>query len=495
MKIKSKYFIIGAIFLISVLIRVYFSADTEHFQPDGTYYTIHQLENIKETGMPLYNDDLSFSGRTTISPPGYYYLLYIATFALPDDLVFLLLPAILASLSIIIIYFIAKKLTNNNTVAYFSSFISIFIPIYLLRTTNTLSTYTIIMPLMLICLYFFSKIEEKNNTLLWYTVALCALNLISPHSFILIGCLITYVIMIKIEGLKLTKTKKEVIIFSLFFTFWAQFLIYKKALLIHGPQVIWQNIPLELILNYFTEINLLTIIYYVGIIPFFCAIYILYRYSLQVKNKEVDIFIALTILISLFLVFRLIKLEVGLMYLGFCFIIFFSLFYKKILLYIHKTKFGKYSSFILVIFIIFFIFTSIIPSISLLIQNKPIQDETIEALEWIKINTPEKSSVLGTITEGNLITTIAKRKNMIDSNFLLIEDINDRVKDVKTIFTSPLSAKAIELTDFYDIDYIFIDSARKEYSITDLKYSDSECVRLIYDKEIKIYEVLCFWED
>ena len=84
---------------------------------------------------------------------------------------------------------------------------------------------------------------------------------------------------------------------------------------------------------------------------------------------------------------------------------------------------------------------------------------------------------------------------MIDSNFLLIEDINDRVKDVKTIFTSPLSAKAIELTDFYDIDYIFIDSARKEYSITDLKYSDSECVRLIYDKEIKIYEVLCFWED
>jgi len=492
MKRYTEYLILVGIILIGIILRVYFTAESSNFRNDGSFYVIRQVEEIRDTGSPLYNDQLSYDGRSNPFPPGYHYILTIGSIILSKRLAFMILPALFASLASLMVYLISKRLTNNVPISLFSSFISLFIPVYSLRTTNTLSPYSLIIPLTLLCLYLFSKADKKNkNTPIWYVISLCLLSITTASSVIVIGSLLMYVLILKIEGIILDKVKKELIIFSLFFVMWIQFLIYKKALLIHGPYVIWQNIPFELILNYFSEVNILTIIYYVGIIPFLCGMYIIYRYSLKIKNEQMYLYIALTAVIALLLVFRLIELQLGLIYFGFCFVIFFSIFYKQLLIYIGKTKINKYKQWVMPIFFILLLFTSIIPSLAISNNEKGVSTSTTLALEWIQVNTPDTSIILGTIKEGELINSIAERRNIIDENFILIKDINTRVKDIKTVYTSSSLVKAIEILDYYNIDYIFFDSARKTYNIDELLYVNSECFEEVYDEDIKIYKVLC----
>jgi len=488
----NEYLILGLIIAVSIAIRLFFAFYSPSFQNDGSYSVIRQVEEIQATGTPLYNDHLSYSGRYSPFTPGYHYLLTAGIIAFPDKLAFNLIPIILASIAPLIIYLISRRLTNNVSVSLFSSFISIFIPIYIQKTTNTLSSFTMVVPLTLLCLFLFSKVNKNNKkSIAGYVISLCLLSITSGNVFILIGCLLLYVLILKLEEIKLDKVKKELIIFSLFFVFWIQFLIYKKALLVHGPYVIWQNIPLEFIMNYFSDVNLLSVVYYVGIIPFFCGMYILYKYSLKIKNEQVYLYIAMTSVISLLLFFRLIELQLGLVYLGFCFVIFFSLFYKQLLIYIDKTRFNKYKAAIISLIVLLFFFSSILPSVARTYESENIRGETIEALKWIKNSTPTESIILGTVEEGELINTVARRKNIIDRNFMMIEDINARVKDIRLIYTSSSTVKAIELLDFYDINYIIVDDAKEEYNIGDLLYTDSECLELVYDINIKIYEVLC----
>jgi len=492
MKKMAEKWVIALLILLSISINIYFTATATTFQNDESYYVKRQVEEIQKTGLPLYDDELSYSGRTMMFPPGYYYLMASLTILFPEKIIFNLVPAILASLSIIVVYAISKKLTNSKNVAYFSGFISIFIPIYALRTTNTISQHSLIIPLSLICLYLFCKAEESNKKpVVWYIITLCLLSITTGYVFIILCTILVYALMLKVENMKLDKIKKELLIFSLFFITWIQFLIYKKALLLHGPSIIWQNIPLELIKNYFAEINILTVIYYTGIVPFFCALYIIYKYSFKIKNEKIYLFIAFTTVISTLLVLRLIKLQIGLIYLGFCFVIFFSVFYKELLTYINKTKVSKYKKHIITGILIIFLFTSIIPSIAILKNKKNISEDTISALDWINNNTRNDSVILGTISEGMLINQVAKRKNIIDNNFLMIKDINERVKDLRIIYTSSSLVKAIELLDYYNVDYILIDGARREYGIFDLKYAESECFNKVYDKEILIYKVVC----
>jgi hypothetical protein len=498
MKKSIEYLIIIIFILLSISLNLYFRNSIENNETIESYHTKRQVESILNTGLPLYNDELSYSGRKTVFSPGYYYLLASSLIILPEKIVYNIIPSILSSLVILIIYFITKKLTNNGSAAFFSAFLSLFIPIYNLKTINSISANIIVIPLMLSCLHLFSITDENNKKIInWFILLLCFLSIISPNVFILIISLLIYVILLKIENISLNKIKKELIIFSIFFVLWIQFIIYKKALLMHGPYIIWQNIPIQLIINYFSEINILNIIYYVGIVPFFCGLYVIYKYSFKTKNEHLYLYIAMASVSTLLLLFRLIELKLGLIYLGFCFVIFFSVFYKNLIIYINKTKFNKYKTHITILIVIIFFFTSIIPSIALLEKNQletAIPLETIEALKWLKNNTPTDSVILGTINEGILINAISYRKNIIDNNFLMVHDINYRVNDIRIIYTSSSLIRAIELLNYYNVNYIFLDSAKKEYKIEDLRYSNSECVELVYDENIKIYKVICMVE-
>ena len=154
--------------------------------------------------------------------------------------------------------------------------------------------------------------------------------------------------------------------------------------------------------------------------------------------------------------------------------------------------------FVVLIFLIF-IFNSIIPTISYttqVIRETPSKNE-IDALLWLKNNTDEKDVILASLDEGYLINTIAERKNVIDKNFLLIKDAEQRLEDVREIYTTHYETEAIPLLNKYHIKYIVLSKrSMEDYNIVDLDYrTDEKCFELVYDKEVKIYKSLCKMEE
>jgi 4-amino-4-deoxy-L-arabinose transferase-like glycosyltransferase len=294
MRKNKEIVIVVLIVLIGILVRLALT-DPNSFQNDGSYQTLRQIESIEDNGLPIYEDELSYSGKEVIGPIMYYYILYIGQLIFTHKLLFLL-PIITASLSSLVVFLLVKKLTNKPSVAIFSSFLSIFIPIYLQRTINSLSIQSISIPLALTAVYFFMDTKQNNKkSLIGYVITLLLLTLLTAESFILVIGILFYLMILKLEDMKISRQNKELFIFSLFLSLWVAFIVYKKALFIHGPYVIWQNAPLGLIIEYFSGLNLFSIINYIGILPFFCGVYMIYKYTLKSKDKNVLVIISFTI--------------------------------------------------------------------------------------------------------------------------------------------------------------------------------------------------------
>ena len=108
-------------------------------------------------------------------------------------------------------------------------------------------------------------------------------------------------------------------------------------------------------------------------------------------------------------------------------------------------------------------------------------------------NTNTTDVVLGTVAEGNIISAIALRPNMMDSNFLLVPQINERLRDLQTIFSTSSEIEAVRLLTHYRIDYLFFSkNAKLQYKRTALPYTeDTNCFQLVYDNEVQIFRTRC----
>src|SRR3989344_1259024 len=62
------------LFIVVFGIRIALSLQTETFSGSEAYFTMRQIDAIKEQGLPLYNDPLSFGGREYLFLPLFYYL-------------------------------------------------------------------------------------------------------------------------------------------------------------------------------------------------------------------------------------------------------------------------------------------------------------------------------------------------------------------------------------------------------------------------------------
>ena len=192
---------------------------------------------------------------------------------------------------------------------------------------------------------------------------------------------------------------------------------------------------------------------------------------------------------------KLIKLNVGLMAFGLTMAILFSLLYKKTFEYVQKTKLSRYSVLFVLGFILAFMGTSVIPSIlaaDASIQHA-VKESQDDALHWLEYRTPKGATVLSLPEEGHGITFVAKRKNVMDANFLNVNNINERYSDVVTIYEAKFETEALRLLDKYDVDYIYYSqNAKKRFSKSEPSYvTDEACFRKVYDRQVKIYEVKC----
>jgi len=493
---RTAYYLLGGIFILTLAIRLYYAYQTPYFTDDGAYFVIRQVENIRNTGLPLYRDPLSFGGRTLLFNPIYYYILAFFNLFMPLSAVGKIIPNLFASCLVFITYLIALDLSKNQKIALFTSFISSFVPVFFGNTFNNLSIYNLGIPLIFFMLYCLIKVRNDKNYVSYFMISLFFLSHLHPSSLIFVIGLIFYYILVKVDKLKQDNAEFELIIFLVFFILWSQFIIYKKALLYYGLGAVWQNIPVQILSQYFSEITILGALYEIGFVPLIFGSYIIYKYVTKKKSSKMYMVIGFVLSVFLMLWLKLMPLEIGLIFLGYLLVLLFSRFLQNFFEYVQRTKFHYLESIILLFFIIILIFTSIIPSINIAKQNleKSYTSSEIEALEWIEHNTNPNSTIVASSKEGHIINAVAKRKNVIDSKFFLIDNINTRFDDTKTIYKTFFETEALPLLNKYNIDYIYLSQkTKKEFNIKTIRYiKDSDCFnRVFVNKDVTVYKVLC----
>lgn len=493
---KNSWKILIVIFLITLGARLFFAFHTPYYDYDA-YFDLRQVKSIVETGEPIFHDTLSYQGRTFIFSPVYHYILAFFDLFLPDDIVFKVLPNIFASLIIFITFLISQKITENDKISIIAAATSAFLPRFFADTINSFSIYTIILPLFLLSIYFLMNIENKKYSL-YFTFSVLLMSILHPSSLIIAIGLIVYSIILLIEKIKEERQEIEAMILSIFLILWIQFLIYRQAFMQYGLSIIWQNIPVEIISEYFIRISIFDAIIGIGIIPLVFGIYMVYKFLSKAKNRHNYLLISFLITISLILYLNFIELKIGIMFLGSILAILFAQTYRYIDTTISRTRFSVYNNLIMAAIIFILVLTTIIPALGLAYQNAnntPTNSE-IKALSWLKENGMKDSTILVTSKYGFLVEHVSEKKVIMDKDFITQKDISERIEVIRETYNTIYKTDIIENLNKYDIKYIFLsDNIKERFNITSLSFVDDKCFNLIYDDDVQIIQSLCVIEE
>ncbi len=476
-----------AIFLVIFILRLVISFTTPNLTYDS-YFHLRQVESITETGMPLFDDPLSYGGSTHRFLPTFHYLAAGFNLILPIEIVSKVLPNLLLSLLVIIIYVISKQLTNDHSSSLISSFIAGLLPATFY--TNSFVPETLFFPLIFLTIYAFLKAtKEKKATL--YIISFILASLTSGATGILLVGFLVYIGLSILEKKKISRVETELIIFSFFFYTWSQFLFFKESIIRNGISFIWQNVPPQIIQEYFPSFSIGQSLLLVSIIPFIVGIFVVYRSLFELKRKTTFFIISLVIATTLLTWFQLIQFKHSLSFFGLTLAILFSVFFKDLEIYLNKTKIAWVKRWTQIAMIILLLITMLpFTIVAAQSQNLP-SNEEIDAFIWLKNNTPENSTVLSLIEEGHLISYFSERKNIMDSKFGGITDIDKKFKDIDSLFKTKFETEAIELLNKYSVDYTILTLTAKEKYPGALSYREPKCFKRIYKNETRIYEGKC----
>jgi hypothetical protein len=488
MKIKPIVWI-ALIFIVVFAIRLYFAFQTDTVSYDS-YFALRQIEHIDKTGLPLYNDPLSYEGRIFIFPPLFYYLASFLGVFLSSIVAAKIIANLLAASLVIIIYLIVNKIVQNEKIALVVGLFAGFLPV-LMNTIYDVNPLMLSLALFFLILYFFMDLTPDHITII--LVLMLLLVLTSPVALLLVVAFVLYLLFSRVEGFTPNKKEIELSFFFTFLAFWASLIIYKKALFVHGLGIFNYNIPQVLAANIFLNITFLEAFVFIGIIPLALGIYGAFIALSKNKSKPAMLIMSVVITFFIALFLKIIPLEMGLLFMGLSLTILMAISLSEIYMVFIKSKIAKYSFFAIALFFILFALLGIFPSILLAMDKEKLPQQTdIEALKWIENNTQQKDVILGQANEGQLIAYIAQRKNMMDSNYLAIPLINQRYQDLSILYTTPFQTDALPLLHYYNIKYIFISQRTQDMlNTTNVRYIEKNCFRRAYNQTDLIYEVKC----
>ncbi|MFC1648056.1 hypothetical protein ACFL1B_01220 [Nanoarchaeota archaeon] len=491
--VRKHRWILIALFLIVFLTRLYFAFQDPYLTADSYYYLRH-IEHIQDHWLPMYEDPLSYGSRIYYFPPLFHYFMATITLVMSLDLAVKVIPSLLFSLMIFLAYATAYRITKSKPYSIIGALFFAFTPISYIFPINNLSPYSLALPLFFSIIYLLTGIRQKTNLVIMI-ILITALVFTHPSAFLLVIGLLLYVVLLHLEHMKLEKKSAEVIFFTIFLVFWALFIIYKNVFLLHGIGAVWQNIPADLIATYFPGLTVFEVLYFVGIVPLTMGVFAAYINVFKEAKKHMILMLAMTLAIALVLWLSYMRLESGLLFLSFLLSVLAAQGLRIRADYVKKTKLSKYNKYTLVFIVLFFVASSVIPvfgNAKAAAHNTPSEDQ-IKALEWIQENTPEDATILATLQEGHLITYFGERKNVLDSNFILISRVEERFIDVNRLFTFKLESEAVRLLDKYDVNYIFFSNEAKEtHGVDEIIYvKDQRCFEKVYDDNVQIFKVKC----
>jgi hypothetical protein len=480
----KQYILLALIFFAVFGARLYFSLQSPYFTYDG-YFSERQVSTIMLTGLPSFNH-LSYSEHFFL--PTFQYVLAGFSYFVPVALK--VMPAFFASLAVIGAYLLAFQLTRSKTASLCSAFIAGFTPFYFSETLNSLSVYTLVIPLFLFLLYFFLRLRERHFILL-FVAGVILLALTDASALILVLGFLLYLALAEADKIEHSRLETELIIFSSIFVAWLSFIVFRSPLLKYGLSAIWQNLPPEILSQRFASLTPIRAIYSIGILPVLAGVFVIYRYMLREKVKQIYLMMSFALVIFLLLWLQLVEVKVGLFFLGAILAVLFSQFYALFSAYLDQTKAAMFKVPILAVLMMILAASLIIPSFAAASQPQDIPSkELIAAMGWIANNTENSSVVLAPFEYGHLIAAVAQRRNVLDSNFIFAKDAGQRFSDIKTIYYGNQETEGVRLMGNYYVNYI-IPVWEKGVVVPSYLDTDKDCFRQVYYPFPRVYKALC----
>lgn len=495
MMLKKRHYpyLVAFVFLVALALRLWLAFQTPNFTVEEAYFNYRQAGSIQDDLVPSYVDSLSYSGRTHIFHPVYHYLLAFFSFVMGTVLALKVVPNVLACSLVVIIYLMVLELTKNRNIALFSSAASAFIPVFMANTVNSASIFSFTLPLIFYLVYCFMRIRERRF-LYQFLFFSFVLSLTSAIAFLFVFALLIYLLLIKLEYKLQNRIELEVILFVTFLTLWINILIFKKAFLFHSYGLVWQNIPSQILASYFRDVDIIASVTSIGLVPLLFGVYAVSRYMFKERDKRTYLLMAFALSVAFLLWFKLITFDVGLMFLGAILVPLLGQAVSLLFRYLDKTKISSYRWVFWTGLVLLLVLTSVIPSVvrASEVISGSVSGEEVAALRWIRENTPEDSVVLSMISEGNLVSAIARRKNVADADFILIRSSDDIYEDVEEMYTAMFKTNAVELLDKYSVDYIYLSPrAMERFGIEGLRYAEEDCFELVYEDSVLVYRSFC----
>ncbi len=466
-----------AVFLIVLSLRLFFAFHTPYLTTDHAYQHYRSVESIAQGDFTLY-DELGYSGRTFQRSFVFDGILAIFSLFFPLALVLKVVPNIFASLLVIPVYLLASAISKNKLVALATALLSSIIPVFIANTFNHASPLTLTLPTFFFLLYAWLKIPDKTWTLS-FLIALVFFVFLTPLSLLLALTLGVYLLLVNLEKSKPQPAEYELALFTLFFALWTQFLYYKNIILYHGPQVIWQNLPKELLSSFYASFSLPSILWIIGIIPLEAGTYALYKSE---KTKEIILLLSAALVTMAMLWLKLIALSTGLIFLGVLMAILFSYAANKHTTYISQTKFSKFAQPFFIAYITIALISTSIPAYTLIQDqlSKTITSEEVAALE--SLQSDKTFTILAPPHYGNYITALSGQRNVIDDYYFLQPHIDERYKDVNRMYKTTFETEAVELFDKYNATHLLVPPGTN-----DIRYAGGKCFTSIHNTGAHIY--------
>lgn len=516
-----------AIILIGVFIlKLYFMFQTDHFQDSRSYYHLWQIENVGERGIPAYTDEFNANNKKLAVPPGYYLFsgLMYATFN--SIIVLKIMEALLLVGILIIIFFLTKLATQNSKAGVFAVFLTATMPLVFSYPQNMLRPFYLSILVTLSFIYLFLKTnttfendESISNSLFIGRIAgLIILTFISAllgiHALFLLITVIIYISFKVVNQSQIRIYLREITIFITLVITGTYLLIYREAFREHGLQTLWNNMPVEYYREYanlFNIINSLGLINVVIVIGGIYGIYHFFKENEYSREKSHILFYGAGFFASF--IMALISTgnpEFVFFIGGIMLAISFSIFLKKMISHAasnYKLKVsidGYWLLSIITIIIVGSLFNiSILETRSVShVKYLEVSENTIEAFNWIKNETPEKSIIIGSPQHAALTRYFSERMFLIDEDFLFVRNPEKDLTNIKSIYTSIFRSDPERIINEYLLElglentavFLLFDShIAEEFKTTTPRFEENkECFEKKKEfGDIKIYQFLC----
>jgi len=513
---KTKQFLWGIFFcVLAVRLILAFTLPTFTYE---SYFHLRQTEHITATGLPLYHDPLSYGGRELIFLPLFHYLAAFFDLFLPLEFVAKVLPNLLLAGLVLLTYFIARELGYSTHGSLFTAGIAGFLPA--IFSTNAFTPYSLFLPLIFFAIYAFLKLQQKGideekseeqkqkqinikknsrmqkKYVYLYLIAFLLATLTSPATILLLLGFGIYFLISLAENKKLPRDEWEIFIASTFFYLWIQLVFFNEVIKKEGVSFIWQNIPTAILPQYFPPVSVSHGIILVSIIPLVAGIFVVSRSLASAKDAKTFLLTGLAAAAIIFTFLRLLPIKLGLSFLGILLAILFANFYDGIFPFLRKTKLSFTLQRITTILFLGLLLTTVYPALSTALKQSIPFSEEVKAFDWLSTHSEKDATILALGEEGHLLTALGKRKNVMDDQFSLRDDAEERFTEVNTLYLTLFQTQALQLLEKYQVKYVvFTPHARQHYQLKRLRYLSPECFHLVYNHDdIKIYERKCALE-